>query len=462
MPVSPHQGVSLLDGWFPLTLQILAAVVLVVAVGWRTRRWRLLWFPIAVVVAVGGAWAVHLYFDSEGLATDPAPWQLWVWVGLSIGALAVLVLGFTTARWWRRGVTLVAVLLTVLTTSVILNQWVGYYPTLSAAWGAITAGPLPDQVSASALPSLRSTTRTKGAVVPMTTTDSISHFAHRTEYVYLPPAWFRGATPPALPVVMMIAGEFNTPSDWIRTGDAISIADTYAAKHGGEAPVLAFVDAGGSFNNDTECVNGPRGNVATHLTDEVRPAVISQFHTASTAAQWGIVGWSMGGTCSVDLTVMHPHLFSSYVDIAGDAAPVAGTAAQSVQRLFGGNASAAASFDPATVMARHGPYVGVSARYEEADQKGMPRWRGNHAFHGGGKHPPGGQQGGAGAGLGGRGDGGTNDQSQAAAALCADNRKVDITCTIDTRPGRHSWQFAAGALQDTLPWISHQIGVTGS
>ncbi|MGU3290995.1 alpha/beta hydrolase-fold protein [Williamsia sp. M5A3_1d] len=457
MPVSPHQGVSLLDGWFPLSLQIVAAVVLILAIGWRTRRWRLFWFPIAVVVAVAGAWAVHLYFDSEGLATDPAPWQLWLWVGLSIGALAVLILGFTTARWWRRGVTVMAVLLTVLTTSVILNQWVGYYPTLSAAWGAITAGPLPDQVSASTLPSMRDTTRTKGAVVPMTTPDSISHFAHRTEYVYLPPAWFRGSTPPALPVVMMIAGEFNTPSDWIRTGNAISIADAYAAAHGGQAPVLAFVDAGGSFNNDTECVNGPRGDVATHLTDEIRPAVISRFHTASTAAQWGIVGWSMGGTCSVDLTVMHPDLFSSYVDIAGDAAPVAGTAAQSVQRLFGGNASAAASFDPATVMKRHGPYVGVSARYEEADQKRTPRWRGHgHASRGGGQGSS------AGAGLGGRGDGGTNDQSQAAVSLCADNRAVDISCTIDSRPGRHSWQFASGALQDTLPWLSHQIGVAGS
>lgn len=460
VPVSSHNGVSLLDGWFPLTLQIVAVVLLVAAVGWRTRRWRFVWVPVSVIVAVVGALLVHLYFDSQGLATDPAPWQLWIWVGVTVGALAVLIVGFRSARWWRRMVALLAVLAAALTTSVVLNQWVGYYPTLSAAWGAITAGPLPDQVSPDALGSMRNTDRTTGAVVPITTTDDVSHFAHRTEYVYLPPAWFHGATPPALPVVMMIAGEFNTPADWMRTGNAIPVVDAYAKQHDGNAPVLVFVDAGGSFNNDTECVNGPRGDVATHLTDEVRPQVISQFHTSSAAANWGIVGWSMGGTCSVDLTVMHPDLFHSYVDIAGDAAPVAGTKQQTIDRLFGGDAAAYASFDPATVMQEHGPYIGVSARYEEADQTGMPRWRGQH---GSGHHrPPGGwkppSQGGA--GLGGRQDGGSANQGQEAVQLCAENRAVGISCSIDNRPGRHSWQFASTSFQDSLPWLSHEIGVS--
>ncbi|MEH3153899.1 MAG: alpha/beta hydrolase-fold protein [Gordonia paraffinivorans] len=457
--MSSHTGVSLLDGWFPLTLQIVAVVLLVVAIGWRTRRWRFVWVPVSAVIAVVGALLVHLYFDAQGLATDPAPWQLWIWVGATVGALAVLVVGFRSARWWRRGVAVLAVLAAALTTSVVLNQWVGYYPTLSAAWGAVTAGPLPDQVSADALGSMRNTNRTTGAVVPITTTDDISHFAHRTEYVYLPPAWFHGATPPTLPVVMMIAGEFNTPADWMRTGDAIPIVDAYAKQHDGNAPVMVFVDAGGSFNNDTECVNGPRGNVATHLTDEVRPAVLSRFHTSSSAANWGIVGWSMGGTCSVDLTVMHPDLFRSYVDIAGDAAPVAGTTQQTIDRLFGGNAAAYASFDPATVMREHGPYTGVSARYVEADQSGMPRWRGQHA--GGHHRPPNGwtppSQGGA--GLGGRGDGGSANQGQEAVQLCAENRAVDIGCTIDNRQGRHSWQFASTSFEDSLPWLAHEIGV---
>ena len=44
----------------------------------------------------------------------------------------------------------------------------------------------------------------------------------------------------------------------------------------------------------------------------------------------------MGGTCAVDLTVMHLGMFSAFVDIAGDLGPNSGTKAQTIARLFGG------------------------------------------------------------------------------------------------------------------------------
>ncbi|MBL3747930.1 hypothetical protein IQ261_27120, partial [Mycobacteroides abscessus subsp. massiliense] len=177
-----------------------------------------------------------------------------------------------------------------------------------------------------------------------------SGFKHRGEYVYLPPAWFAGETPPRLPVVMMIAGEFNTPADWVRTGNATKMIDDYAASHAGQAPIFVFVDVAGSFNNDTECVNGPRGNAADHLTEDVRPYVVSEFDSSPDPANWAVVGWSMGGTCAVDLMVMHPDLFSTFVDIAGDHGPTAGTKQQTIDRLYGGDAAQWDAFDPRTVM----------------------------------------------------------------------------------------------------------------
>jgi S-formylglutathione hydrolase FrmB len=101
-------------------------------------------------------------------------------------------------------------------------------------------------------------------------------FTHRGELVYLPPAYFRHQPPPTLPTVMMIGGEFNTPADWLRAGDAVTTIDKFAAAHGGNAPVFVFVDAGGTFNNDTECVNGPRSS-ADHLTKDVVPYLIANF-----------------------------------------------------------------------------------------------------------------------------------------------------------------------------------------
>ena len=98
-----------------------------------------------------------------------------------------------------------------------------------------------------------------GRVVAIRTPSAISRFHPRTEYVYLPPAWFTGATPPALPAVIMIGGVVNTPQDWVRSGDALAISDAYARDHGGRAPILVLVDPSGNLTTDTECVDGPRG-----------------------------------------------------------------------------------------------------------------------------------------------------------------------------------------------------------
>ena len=82
-PANHRHGLSLLQGWLPLTLQIIAIVVLVAAIGWRSRRWRLVWLPVALVVGLAvAAWA-HWYVDSQGMAGDPAPDSLWIWTGLT-------------------------------------------------------------------------------------------------------------------------------------------------------------------------------------------------------------------------------------------------------------------------------------------------------------------------------------------------------------------------------------------
>ena len=67
-PAPYRHGLSLLQGWLPLTVQIVAVVVLLAALGWRTRRWWLIWLPVAVLVGVGAAAWAHWYVDSQGMA----------------------------------------------------------------------------------------------------------------------------------------------------------------------------------------------------------------------------------------------------------------------------------------------------------------------------------------------------------------------------------------------------------
>ncbi|CAN5293183.1 alpha/beta hydrolase family protein [soil metagenome] len=445
-----------MHGWIPITIQVAAMLILLLAIGWRSRRWRLLWVPVAAVAGIAITLGAHWYIDSDGLAGDPAPTQLWVWSALSGLAVGVLLLGWRGARWWRRGVSVLAVPLCLLSVALAVNLWVGYFPTVQTAWNQLTAGPLPDQtdrttvVAAAQQAQAKHVLPAKGSVVTVTIPATASGFKHRNELVYLPPAWFASSPPPKLPTVMMIGGEFNTPSDWLRTGNAISTVDAYAAAHGGNAPVLVFVDSGGSFNNDTECVNGPRGNAADHLTKDVVPFMASNFGVSTKAANWGIVGWSMGGTCGVDLTAMHPDMFSSFVDIAGDMSPNAGTKAQTIDRLFGGSSAAWAAFDPATVIAKHGPYPGVSGWFAISGNQSAQQHR----------NVPAGDAGAV--GLGGRdATGNPGDQTAAANTLCGLGRANGFDCAVVAQPGKHDWPFADKAFVAALPWLAGSIGTPG-
>lgn len=443
---------SLMHGWVPVTTQVVAVAVLALAVGWRTRHWRTVWLPVAASVGAAAAYTTRWYLADRGFANDPAPAAVWLWVALTGTAAAVLLLGWRSARSWRRGAALMAVPLCLLNTALTVNLWVGYFPTVQSAWNQLVSGPLPDQTDQATVTAMaaKGTRPSHGSVLPVAIPSTASHFRHRGELVYLPPAWFATSPPPHLPTVMMIGGQFNTPADWTRAGNAVKTIDDFAAAHDGKAPVLVFVDTGGAFNNDTECVNGVRGNAADHLTKDVVPYMVSTFGVSPDGAHWGVAGWSMGGTCAVELTVMHPERFSAFVDVAGDLSPNAGNKAQTIARLFGGNADAWAAFDPTTVITRHGPYTRVAGWFAiSSDGPSKPRREVVIADTGAMR-------------LAGR-DAAANPTNQTAAAysLCALGRANGIACAVLAQPGRHDWPFAERAFAAALPWLAGQIGTPG-
>jgi len=448
----PSNLTSLMHGLIPTTIQVITAVVLLVGVGWRSRRWRLMWPPTAALVGGATAYVAHWYVVDRGLSDEPAPPALWLWIASSGAAAAVLIVGWRSARPWRRGATLLAVPLCLLCAALVLNVWVGYFPTVQAAWSQLTSGPLPDQTDAATITAMaaKKARPPHGSVVPVVIPSDASHFKHRGELVYLPPEWFASGPPPALPTVMMIGGQFNTPADWTRAGNAVRTIDGFAAAHDGKAPVLVFVDSGGAFNNDTECVNGVRGNAADHLTKDVVPYMISKFGVSPDRSNWGIAGWSMGGTCAVDLTVMHPEMFSAFVDVAGDFFPNAGNKAQTIARLFGGNADAWAAFDPTTVISRHGRYRDVAGWFAISSD-GPPASRRDVAVTDSGAMR-----------LASR-DAAANPSNQSAAAysLCAAGRANGIDCAVLPQPGKHDWPFADRAFAAALPWLAGRLGTPG-
>lgn len=94
---------SLMHGWVPTTVQVVTAVILIAAVGRRTWRWHLIWLPAAAAVGAVLALGTFWYIQSEGLAGNPAPRSLWVWIAISGATVVVLVAGWPRSRWWRRG-----------------------------------------------------------------------------------------------------------------------------------------------------------------------------------------------------------------------------------------------------------------------------------------------------------------------------------------------------------------------
>jgi S-formylglutathione hydrolase FrmB len=156
----------------------------------------------------------------------------------------------------------------------------------------------------------------------------------------------------------------------------------------------------------------------------------------------------MGGTCAVDLTVMHPDTFSTFEDIAGDMAPNSGTKQQTIDRLFSGNATQYSAFDPATVIAKHGGYEGISGWFEiNGTTSSPPPPTAVNAANNGANV------------LGGRDAAGrTSDQTAAANALCGLAAADGIECAVVAQPGKHDWPFAAHAFAAALPWLAGRIG----
>jgi S-formylglutathione hydrolase FrmB len=442
--------VSLTHGWLPIAVQAIATVVVLLSLGRGARRWWTLWVPVAVVVGVIGAVVVRWYIGHQGWTGDAPPFLLWLWVALTGLAVTLLVAGWRGMRWSRRAVSLLATPMALICAALVLNQWLAYLPTVGAAWDRATGAPLSGETDQAGVSEMQraGTAPAKGTIVSVDIPDAASGFKHRKELVYLPPAWYASNPPPRLPAVVMIHAEFGHPNDWLVGGHARKTLDDFAAAHGGNAPVVVFADASGTFSNDTECVNGVRGNAADHITKDVVPFVISNFGVSQDPANWGIAGWSAGGTCAVTLAVKYPEIFSTFVDIDGQKGPYAGTPEQTVARLFGGDTAAWADFDPRTIMERHGPYTGVSGWFGVSTDN--PTVYRDGSSNVGAELPP-------------EPDAKTNatDPTAVANYMCELVSIYGIECAVVPQIGGHDFVNAGAQFEKALPWLAGQLGTPG-
>jgi S-formylglutathione hydrolase FrmB len=438
-------NMSLTSGLIPTALQLLAVTAVIIAIGrHRSGKWLLRWIPAAVMTGVGLAAAIRLFVKDQGWSADAVSFGTVFWDVMVGFAAAVLVFGWRGSAWWRRLVSVLAVPLAVACAFAALNTATGYLPTVKAAWQRLTEAQPEQWIDQDELAAMVKSGEqpSRGTVVSVTIPGAASGFAHRTELVYLPPAWFASTPPPRLPAVMMIGAEFSHPNDWLESGDALRTLDRFAALHYGNTPVVVFPDTTGKFDNDTECVNGPRGNAADHLTKDVVPYLISQFNVSPNATNWGLVGWSSGGTCALTTAVRNPDKFSAFVALDGQLGPNAGTKPQTVGRLFGGDANAWAAFDPRSVITAH-------SRYDR-----MAAWLGisgdTPAVHRAGTSTP--------SDPAADWDAYKDEHAANANKLCALLSGYNIECSVVGYGGQHDFHSAGAGFANALPWLAYRLG----
>ncbi|GGM20974.1 alpha/beta hydrolase [Dactylosporangium sucinum] len=422
--------VPLLDRGVAVGFEMVGCALLLAALWSRERRWITRTLPILLLSAAGLVGLVALTLWITGTVTDAYPPSFAIWIGAGFAALAgcPLVLrrrpvGRAAGRAlaWRKAAAMVAVPATVVGAFMLIDQQYGIWPQVgdvlghSGAIGGQQAHDLVGGATPGGAPPA------KGVIVSLDAPATRSHFRHRPGVVFLPPAYF-GPGRATLPVLIMLVGSPGTPINWLRSGHGQSTDDAYAAAHDGRAPVLVVVDQNGSATGDTECIDGPQGNAETYLTADVPAFITGTLRIRHNPSSWGIVGFSEGGTCALDLVLGHPDIYRHVVDFGGDARPNLGNPAHTLSTLFGGNLAAEQAHDPARLLS--------TRRYP-----GVTLWFG--------------------AGADDARDIAVGEQLAAAAI-----RDGIVTHRfVDT--GGHNWQFASAGFARVLPQLCNEMLTSG-
>lgn len=416
-------NVSIVTGWLPVALRLLAVAALAAAVNWRSGRWRRQLgrgLPIAAAVTA----AVALVVTVGTLIPSGLHWPTAIWGFLFVLAFSMAVIGWAGTGGWHRAAAVAAIVLTLLVTLDTIDQHSDSFPTLGRL---LTIDP-ENVVGTPQLEQIRSQVAATGqlpahgVLITVSIPPTASHFSTRPAYVYLPPAWFAKVTP-SLPTLILLPGEPGRASDWSSDGDADSTADAFAQSHHGLAPIIVMPDPNGTKTVDTECVNSQFGNAETYLVQDVPAFVRRRYNASRSPGSLAIGGLSAGGTCSVMLSLRHPAVYPTFASFSGFASPqyLETTRAQTIDTLFGGSEAEFADHDPIQLLQR-GHFDGVAGWFEVGNQDAQPL--------------------------------------QAAHRLQPAARRAGIATCILVRPGGHDFTVWSQALEDSFPWLAWRLGLT--
>lgn len=425
---------SLISGPLPIVIQ-LAGGAGALWLLWGLRSASLLkvvlpWIAATAVTTALGLYAVRRVWR---LFPDQLEPTVYGWITAAVSAILLVIWQTIHQRSWRRAIIAALAATAVLATSANqINRHFEAYPAVRDVLRIergiempFTEVPHAPTRPTGARPLEKSwhppaAMPATGQLTSAPITGTVSGFTARPAEIYLPPAYFT-APRPALPVLVLLAGQPGGPEDWMTAGRLATLMDRFAAAHHGLAPVVVVADGTGSHFDNPLCLDSRRGHAATYLAIDVPNWITTHLTVDPDRTAWAVGGFSYGGTCALQLATNYPDRYPTFLDISGQAEPSLGDRPGTIDALFGGNEAAFTRVNPLDLLRAHT----------------YPRSAGALVV------------------------GASDAESQ------ADARKIlqaTRTAGMDTHhtqvAGRHDWGAARAALTQELPWLATRMGLT--
>lgn len=406
------------------------------------RRWWTRVLPACALAAVAvTALAGFLVERVFRPFPDALPRSVYAWIAVGLLALLLGVVALVGAirarRPWRVVAAPLAAVLVVLGAGGQVNRVYAEYPTLGTALGlpdhrtvpladattdapATVGGNLPPGVALDTVWTPPADMPTSGAVTEAPIPGTASGFVARPAQIYLPPAYFAHPRP-LLPVLVLLAGQPGQPSDWVVSGRLPVVADAFAARHAGLAPVVVVADPIGQPLGNTLCIDSSWGNARTYLAKDVPDWIRANLQVDTRPGTMAIGGLSFGGTCALQMALSDPQVYPRFLDLSGQGEPTIGSHQATVAHFFGGDEKAFRAHNPADLLAtRRFPGVAGAFVFGTKDSEYGPAARRLH---------------------------------QAALGAGIDSHLTEL-------PGGHSYAVWSAGLEHELPWLAQHMGVT--
>ncbi|MFF2297316.1 alpha/beta hydrolase [Arthrobacter sp. NPDC058127] len=338
----------------------------------RDRRW-LLSIVVSLAVASGVVAVIHwLLVNVLTVFPEDLPVDVLIWSTVAFSAFALFLARLPGSSWRGRSAAGVSCVSVLLLSALQINSYFGLNHTAADLFGH-NVGRIPELEEGfkRGVSGILPVSAPNGGIVRRASIPGIeSGFKAQDAFIYLPPAYL-AADRSQLPVLVLFAGQPGRPADWLTGGLLEPTMNTFAARHGGVAPVVVVVDPNGSDTANTMCMDSLIARADTYLSIDVPRWINQTLEVSADPRKWAVGGFSFGATCAVQMTALHPEIYPSFIAFSGEREPSLGPDRQrTIQTAFGGDSAAFEALTPLNLMKQrsydgHAGYFAVGAADSE-------------------------------------------------------------------------------------------------